>query len=178
MDLRFGSATDSHLNTELLGQETEDGEDAESGKDRGQTVAETHDHRVAEHVVVERIVRGQSDEPAAGHGEREEDLDGRARPHRDVGEPRPVGDDVEADAVDGAGEGGGLDEQNDEDEVGEGGGEVDDLAGALDALDEAEEDDDPGGEEAAREVALHAAHVLQAVLRLVQHVLLEVLLSG
>lgn len=47
-------------------------------------------------------------------------------------------------------------------EVGEGGGEVDDFAGGLDALDEAKEDDEPGAEVGEDEAPLQRPHLLEA----------------
>ena len=56
-------------------------------------------------------------------------------------------------------------EQDDEHQVGEEGGEVDHLAGRLDAPDEAEADHQPGGQQAQAEVPLEAAQVVPPVVQ-------------
>ena len=54
----------------------------------------------------------------------------------------------------------GSEEEDDKYEVGERGSEVDDLAGALDTLDETPEDDKPGGQKTEGQVPLDVAHLL------------------
>ena len=76
---------------------------------------------------MELVVGGKSDEPPASNGEREEDLGGSIVPHAHVAQLRPVGHEVEVDAQGSPGEGDCPDEEDEEDDVGEGGGEVDNL---------------------------------------------------
>ena len=71
----------------------------------------------------------------------------------------------------------GSEEEDDENEVGEGGGEIDDLSGALDSLDETSEDDEPSGQEGQGQMPLDGAHLLDPG-RLGQHAAGQVLLSG
>ena len=87
-----------HLDTKFCGHEPKDGEDGEAGGEGGHAVADADDHGVAQDVVVELVVRGESDEPAASDGEREEDLGGSVVPHAHFSQLRPVGHQVEVDA--------------------------------------------------------------------------------
>lgn len=58
-----------------------DGEDGESGEDRGGAVDHAHQDRVAEAVVVELVVGGESDQAAPRRAQREEDLSRRVLPN-------------------------------------------------------------------------------------------------
>ena len=71
----------------------------------------------------------------------------------------------------------GPDEKDQQDCVGKRGREVDDLARALDPLDEAQTDHDPCPQEAEGQVPLDLAHLLQAG-GLLQHGVGEVLLGS
>ena len=51
-------------------------------------------------------------------------------------------------------------EEDGEDHVGEEGGEVDDLAGACDALHEDEIDEDPGGDQTENIPVLQSSHIV------------------
>ena len=68
--------------------------------------------------------------------------------HLVVCEAAPVGDDVELDSHDGPLQGGVPDEQDEEHGVGERRREVHHLPGRLDSLEDTEEDDDPGEQQA------------------------------
>jgi len=64
----------SYIDIQLVSQEAQHGEDGESGEDAGEAIAEADDHGVADDVVVEFVVRGQSDETSASHGQGKENL--------------------------------------------------------------------------------------------------------
>ena len=64
--------------------------------------------------------------------------------------------------------------QDDKHQVWEEGGEVDHLARGLDALDEAQADDEPGGQQAEAQVPLEAAEVVPPVVHQTQHVVTDV----
>ena len=71
----------------------------------------------------------------------------------------PVGDKEVVEAVPGAGLDNAHDEQDHEDQVGEGGGEVDHLAAGLDPLAQADEHDDPGEQEVKAELHVQLSDV-------------------
>lgn len=61
------------------------------------------------------------------------------------------------------------DEEDGEDDVGEEGGEVDDLPGALHALGQTRAHDNPRQRQAAHQLPAHAAHVVPGGARHAQH---------
>jgi hypothetical protein len=71
----------------------------------------------------------------------------------------------------------GPDGEYDEDDVGEDGREVDHLSGALDALEQAAEDQEPSGQQAEGQVPLDGADGADAV-GLLQDAQLQVLLGS
>ena len=56
------------------GHESKDGEDSEAGGEGGHAIADANYHGVPQDVVVELVVRGESDQAPASHRERKEDL--------------------------------------------------------------------------------------------------------
>ena len=117
-----------HLHPKLCRHESKDGEDGEAGGEGGHAVADADYHGVPQDVVVELVVRGESDEAPAGDGEREEDLGGSVVPNAHVTQLGPVGHQVEVDAQGCPWKSDRPDEEDEEDDVGEGGGEVDHLS--------------------------------------------------
>ena len=71
--------------------------------------------------------------------------------------------DVELDPFSRPRQGDSPDQENEQHEVGEGGGDVDDLAAGVDAFEDAAVDQDPGEEERAHQFPLEAADLVQAV---------------
>ena len=116
-----------HLHPKFCCHESENGEDGKAGGEGGHTVADADNHGVPQDVVVELVVGGKSDEASASDGEREEDLGGGVVPHAHVAQLGPVGHEVEVDAQGSPREGDRSDQQDEEDDVGEGGREVDNL---------------------------------------------------
>ena len=80
-------------------------------------------------------------------------------PDGEVQDLLPVGDKEVVEAVPGAGLNDAHDEQDHEDQVGEGGGEVDHLAAGLDPLAQADEHDDPGEQEVEAELHVQLSDV-------------------
>ena len=93
---------------------------------------------------------------------REEDLDRGICPDLDFEQLGPVGLDIESDSLHGSGKRQSTDQEDGQDEIGEEGGEVDDLAEALHAFQQSEEDDGPGQSEAEHELGAEASNVLDA----------------
>ena len=99
-------------------------------------------------VVGELIVAGKGDQtPPKSGTQGKEDLSCCCVPYTDVPQSFQLlwgWVDVEQDSIVGSIKGDATDKENNEDELGEEGCEVDDLAAGLDPLDEAEADDEPG----------------------------------
>lgn len=107
---------------------TQDGEDDKTSKDGSSTVGDGDDHGIAEAVVLKLVLGGEGDETVPGRTQGVEDLDGSTLPYFGVLEEVPLGGDEELDALDLSLQGDAPDEEDEEDDVGEGGGEVDNLA--------------------------------------------------
>ena len=133
-------------------------------------------------VVGELVVAGKGDQTSKGGTEGKEDLSCGCVPYTDVPQSFQLlwgWVDIEQDSIVGSIKGDATDKENNEDEVGEEGCEVDDLAAGLDALDEAEADDDPGDGKAENELPTEATNILPGgVLLQPKHCSLEVVLAG
>ena len=133
---------------QFVGHVTNDAKDDKSRKEACDAIAHSHEQGISEDIVVELIVAGEGDHAAPGDAEGEEDLDAGVRPHVDLEQFLPLWSEVESDSVHVSGQGGCTDQKNDEDAVGEEGGEVDQLAKGLDPLPQGTVDDGPCQKEA------------------------------
>ena len=137
---------------ELVRQAPEDGEDHEPGQEGGEGVCEADDESISVGVMPEVVVGGVGDESPKASGEGEEGLsDGRV-PDLHVEELAPLRSDVEQDSLHGSRQGEALDQESDEDDVGEDGGDVRHLPRAGHALPEREEEECPAGGQAGQEL--------------------------
>ena len=146
-----------------MSHEPDDPKDDKTGEEAGHAVAAADHDGVAEYVVLELVVAGQGDHAAPGDAEREEDLDAGVRPHVDLQQLLPLWGEVERDPVHVAGKGGGTDQEDDEDAVGEEGGEVDQLAEGLDPLPQGAVDDCPSQEQAKSKLPTNGAKVVNSL---------------
>ena len=137
-----------NLDAQFVGHVTDDAKDDKSGKEACDAVAHSHKQRISEDIVVELVVAGEGDHAAPGDAEGEEDLDAGISPHIDLEQFLPLWSEVESDPIHVSGKGGCTDEKNDEDAIGEEGGEVDQLAKGLDSLPEGAVDNGPCKKEA------------------------------
>lgn len=97
-------------------------EDDESGQEARQTIDAAGEDRVSVAVVVEFVVAREGQQRAETGTQREEDLGGGVYPHFRVVQLVPLGGEVVADAVGGAGESHPSAQQDDQDDVGSYGG--------------------------------------------------------
>ena len=95
--------------------------------------------------------------------QREEDLSGGVHPDLGLLQPRPVWGEIVGQALGGPGQGEAADRQDEEDEVGEEGGEVGHLPAGLDPLDQAAGHQEPGGGQAGQTVQPDGPEVVPAV---------------
>ena len=134
-----------HVNPLLLGHEPEKREDDEAGEHGGAGVDAADDQGVLVHVVVVLVVGAQRHDGAQAEAVGEEDLGGGVNPHsrlrrwyylaapqrahgtRYLGQLGEVGHEIEVDAVRGPLQGHAAEEEDRQQEVGEEGGEVDNL---------------------------------------------------
>ena len=138
----LGNLVDGHPS--LAGQVAEDGEDDAGGDDGGEEVHGGDEGGVPVDLVVELVVAAKHDEASPGNSEGEEHLTGGIPPNVDLQHLLPLGDEEKQESIQSSRQGDPSNQEGDEDEVGEGGGEVDHLAARLHPLHQAEEDDDPG----------------------------------
>ena len=146
-----------------MSHEPNDAKDDKAGKDTSDTVTNSDHDTVSEDIVAELVVAGQGDHAAPGDAEREEDLDAGVRPHVDLQQLLPLWGEVERDPVHVAGKGGCTDQEDDEDAVGEEGGEVDQLAEGLDPLPQGAVDDCPSQEQAKSKLPTNGAKVVNSL---------------
>lgn len=123
-----------HLLLQHVGQVAQGPEDGEARHEGCQAVEGADEEDVENNILVERVVAGQGRHGGVGVAEGEEDLSGGGHPHAELAEHTPIRVEVELDSLHGSVQRGGPDEQDDDDEVGEGGGEVDNLPTGLDPL--------------------------------------------
>ena len=107
--------------------------------------------------------------------QREDDLRGGVHPELGVSQEAPVRSQIVTEPLTGPGECQSSPSQDDQDEVGEEGGEVGHLAAGLDPLDEAEGHNTPGRGQAGHALRSEVAKVVPVVSSVAQHVPLVVL---
>ena len=146
-----------------VGEEADDAEHDEAGVDGGARVEERDEQAVAERVVVDPVVGGEDQLTAEPDAEREADLRGRLGPDLELEQAVPLRRDVELDALVGARELRGVDDEGGEDEVGREGDDVGGLAVGLDALDEHQGDEGPAAGQAQDQLPPGDTVVLQVV---------------
>ena len=137
-----------------------------------------------ETVVVKLVVASQSRKRSHPNAVGEEDLSRSIDPGLAVQQLGPVHVHVVPEAVEGSWklslvsserklcwtwQGEGAAKQDEHDEVGEEGGEPDDLAGGVETLGDDEVDDDPGDHQAAGELPLHSSKAVLQTRVLLQH---------
>ena len=149
-----------HVNPLLLGHEPEKREDDEAGEHGGAGVDAADDQGVLVHVVVVLVVRAQRHDGTQAEAVGEEDLGGGVNPNAGVAQFGEVGHQVEVDPVRGALQGHAAEEEDEEEEVGEESGEVDDLAGPLDSFPDAEVAEDPGDAQRDHQVNAEATRLI------------------
>jgi hypothetical protein len=137
-----------HFNSQFFGHEAKDREDGKSSNKGCHAVPDTDDGGVPEDVVVEPVVAGQGDQTTS-HGQGEEDLHSCCLPHPeeniaseitdiflllDISKSGPLRNQVESNSQGCSIQRDGPDEENDQQQVREGGCHVDHLATRLDSL--------------------------------------------
>ena len=113
--------------TSLLGEESKNREDNAGGDDGGEEIHGADEGCVPVDLVVELVVASKHDEASPGNPEGEEHLAGSIPPDIDLQHLLPFGDEKELDAFHCSIQCEATDQQRDEDQVGEGGGEVNHL---------------------------------------------------
>lgn len=157
------------LDLQVVRQVAQNGEYRDPAQQAGQRVQRGHDHGIAVDAMVEAIVRGEHDDRPGADGQREEALHHRLLPDRGVQQLAPLRLQEEDDAVLGALQRHGSDEQHEEHHVGEQGQEVGRLAGALHAAHDHQEDDHPGDEQRQRQLPVRTTNAVRDVQLLLDH---------
>ena len=140
--------------------ESKNGEDDGTGVDGGEAVTHRDDEDVLDTVLLGVVVGPEADDGAESQTEGVEDLVGSVEPDGGFQQHLHLRREHVDETLRGALESDPSEEEDGEDHVGEEGGEVDDLAGAGDALHEDEIDEDPGGYQTENVPVLQPADIV------------------
>lgn len=142
-----------HVAVENFGEVAEGPKNGEARNKGCEAVGDADKEHIKDDVLMELVVAGERGHGGVASTEGEEDLTGGGGPDTELAELAPLGVDVEVDALEDGGGGPHLigavqrrcaNQQDEDDEVGEGGCEVHHLPAGLDPIEKAEEVEGPG----------------------------------